>query len=594
MARAIEQRTSRTVPSLGEYTRAVWRRKPLVAASLVLGLLLGVVVLPEVRTSQATYQATVRLKVVEPVSDTIVRERPQFDTDKNDDGGRGNALQDVDLARRVLNRLGPVAAGLEADDVAGRLTAAPVARSSFVDLTYTDTDPARARRVVETYAKAWATRRNALDAKRLRAAMAGVDSQTSRLQRQVTELSGAAASDPVRSAELTRVQARLNVLVKLHDDIVKQQLFLGAPTGVVGRAVITQVSRPTPRALVIVLGLLIGLLAGIGLALLLEAARPTVLAPADVERATGVQVIASVPRSGMRSGLPVVKRPFSPAAEGYRRVAGALERRGLGGDVRIVAVAAADPGEGTSLLSANLAHSLARQGHDVVLVSADLRHPTLDAMVNLEGESGLAEWLQDGAGHTPLPLRVVVDHLLFLPAGSTNRNPGELLTAGRLRQGLQPLADAGYIVLIDTPPALWSAEAMTLAAMADATLLVARVRTSRWRAIEQLAEGLRRDGVREIGIVLLGDRRRSASRSLRKAYGIGHAGRHQPGAGSEPKARPAPSLRPASNGDTGEQVPDWFGPLAGRARMEPDAVDPKHPVTRTSSARGPHPTSHQR
>ena len=546
MARAVEQRTSRTAPGLGEYTRAVWRRKPLVAAGLVLGLLLGATVLPKVRTSQATYQATVRLKVVQLVSDTIVPERPQFDTSRGNGGG-GSALQDVELAGRVLDRLGRAAIGLEANDLAARLTANPVTRSSFVDLAYTDTNPVRAERVVEAYARAWAAQRNALDAKRLRDATAGVDSQFAELQRQVTQLTGAERPDTAQRAELTRLQTRLDALARVRDDILRQQLFLGAPTGVLGRPVIRQLTSPTPRALVLVLGLLIGLLVGIGCSLLLEAARPSVLAPADAERATGIQVIASVPRSGARGGLPALRRPFSPAAEGYRRAAGALERRGLGDKVRMVAIASPDPGEGKSLLAANLAHSLARQGHDVVVVSADLRRPRLDTLLEVEGEPGLAEWLEHGTGDTALPLRPVADHLLVLPAGSTNRSPGELLTAARLRQGLVPLVDAGFIVLIDTPPALWSAEAMTLAAVADATLLVARARTSRWRAIEQLAEGLRRDGVRELGMVLLGDRRRFALLSLRRPYGRGRGGRHQLGR-KEPVVLPVTPPGPARNG----------------------------------------------
>jgi Mrp family chromosome partitioning ATPase len=554
MSRAVDQRTSRTAPSLGEHTRAVWRRKSLVAAGLVLGLLLGIVVLPKVRTGQATYRATIRLKVAELVSDTIVPERPQFDTGRGN-GGSGNALQDVELAGQVLDQIGPAAGSLRASEVAARLTATPVSRSPFVDLAYTDTDPERAEQVVEAYAKAWAAERNAFDVKRLRKAMEGVEGQIASLQQQVTELNAKATRESPGRAEVSQVQSRLDALVKLQDDVLRQRLFLGNPTDVLGTSVVSQLTSPPPRSLVLVLGLLIGLLVAIGSSLVLEAARPSVLAPADAERATGTQVIASVPKGGVRGGLAVVRRPFSPAAEGYRRVAGALERRGLGGTIRTLALVSPDPGEGKSLLAANLAHTLARQGQDVVLVSADLRYPRLDTLMDVEDASGLAEWLEHGTGETALPLQQVVDHLLVLPAGGTNRSPGELLTAARLRQGLAPLVDAGFVVLIDTPPALWSAEAMTLAAVADATVLIARTRTSRWRAVEQLAEALRRDGVRELGMVLLGDRRRLTARLFRKPYASGRSGRHQFGARNQPIPPPVippvvppprPALRPTA------------------------------------------------
>ena len=153
----------------------------------------------------------------------------------------------------------------------------------------------------------------------------------------------------------------------------------------------------------------------------------------------------------------------------------------------------------------------------------------------------------------------------MLPAGSIDRNPGELFTTRRLRQGLQPVADAGYVVLIDTPPTLWSAEAMTLTAAADTTLLVARARTSRWRAIQKLAEGLRREGMEVAGMVLLGDRTSFVTRSMRRRHGLGYIGRHQAGGPPEPEVRrrrgsPAAGLVAArASGSTG---PRWTPPSA--------------------------------
>jgi Mrp family chromosome partitioning ATPase len=532
MARAAQQRISHTAPpSLGEYVRAIWRRKLLVALGLIAGLALGIFVLPDVLTSQGSYQATQRLKVAELVSDTIVREQPQFQTEQTK--GSGNALQDIVLADAVLDKLGSKAAGLTAKDVVSNLAASPIPGSSSVDLSYTDKNQARAGLIVQAYAKAWVHSRNAVDARRLKAATDSLDRQIDELKQRVEELSAVASPTQAQSGELGQAQSRLGALTRLRDEILKQRLFLGPPTAVLGTPVVVQLSAPTSRALILTLGLLIGLLVGIGLALLVEAARPKVLAAADVEQATQLPVVATVPKSGMRGGLPVLKRSFSPAAEGYRRVAGALERRGLGRDVRILAIASADPGEGKSLLAANLAHLLSRQGHAVLLVSADLRKPRLDKLMGLAGQPGVADWLQRGGSNPSRWLRTISRNLLMLPAGSTEENPGELLTMRQLRQGLGPMADAGWIILVDTPPALWSAEAMTVAAAADATLLVSRVRNSRWSALEYLAEAMRRDGVQAIGVVLVGTRRKLSSLSIRKGYGYGPGrgrdDRHQTG-----------------------------------------------------------------
>jgi Mrp family chromosome partitioning ATPase len=564
MARVAQQRTSHTAPSLGEYVRVVWRRKVLVILGLVTGLALGMFVLPDVLTSQGSYQATQRLKVAELVSDTIVREQPQFQTE-NAKGG-GNALQDIVLADAVLDKLGSKAADLTAKDVVSNLAASPIPGSSSVDLSYTDKDEARASLIVQTYARAWARSRNAVDAKRLKAAAGTLDRQINELKQRVEELSAVASPTQAQSGELGQAQTRLGALTRLRDQILKQQLFLGPPTAVLGTPVVVQLSAPTSRALILTLGLLIGLLVGIGLALLVEAARPKVLAAADVEQATQLPVVATVPKSGMRGGLPVLKRSFSPAAEGYRRVAGALERRGLGRDVRILAIASADPGEGKSLLVANLAHLLSRQGHSVLLVSADLRKPRLDKIMGLAGQPGVADWLQHQSSDPSRWLRTISRNLVMLPAGSTEDNPGELITMRQLRRGLDPMADAGWIVLIDTPPALWSAEGMTLAAAADATLLVSRVRNSRWSAMEYMAEAMRRDGVHAIGVVLVGTRRKLSSLSLRNGYGYGRGrnDRHQTGRRTVP-AVPSRAQRLQGAVDQGNSAE----PVGNGHRVEP-------------------------
>jgi Mrp family chromosome partitioning ATPase len=575
----------------------VWRRKVLVVLGLVTGLALGMFVLPDILTSKGSYQATQRLKVAELVSDTIVREQPQFQTE-NAKGG-GNALQDIVLADEVLGKLGSKAAGLTAKDVVSNLAATPIPGSSAVDLSYTDQGQARAGLIVQAYARAWARSRNAVDAKRLKVATASLDQQINELKQRVEELSAAASPTQAQSGELGQAQTRLGALTRLRDEILKQQLFLGPPTAVLGTPVVVQLSAPTSRALILTLGLLIGLLVGIGLALLVEAARPKVLAAADVEQAMRLPVVATVPRSGMGGGLPVLKRSFSPAAEGYRRVAGALERRGLGRDVRMLAIASADPGEGKSLLAANLAHLLSRQGHSVLLVSADLRKPRLDKLMGLSGQPGVADWLQNGSSNPSRWLRTISRNLLMLPAGSTEENPGELITMRQLRQGLGPMADAGWIVLVDTPPALWSAEAMTLAAAADATLLVSRVRNSRWSAMEYMAEAMRRDGVHAIGVVLVGTRRKLSSLSIRNGYGygpgVGRNDRHQTGrrTARAVSSRAQPVHGPVGQGGSAE-------PVGNGHRLDPQGNphDPSMPFgpppERTLPPSSPSPSARRR
>ena len=230
------------------------------------------------------------------------------------------------------------------------------------------------------------------------------------------------------------------------------------------------------------------------------------VSPTDLEEASGLPFIAEVRKSGIRrTALPVIDRPFSPAAEDYRRVGTALERQGLGTDIRVLAIASAEPGDGRTMLAANLAHSLARQGREVVLVSSDLRRPEVERLLGLGQGPGLAEALQDDPIPAIAMLVSINDHLLVLPAGMPSKHPGELLASKRLLETIQTLRQMGIIIL-DTPPARNSADAITLSSVADATLFVAKSGAIRMRSVREATNGLRRDRIRQLGVILVGTR----------------------------------------------------------------------------------------
>jgi NUBPL iron-transfer P-loop NTPase len=201
--------------------------------------------------------------------------------------------------------------------------------------------------------------------------------------------------------------------------------IIGQPTRVIGQPVVITNGPPLSRNITLAIGLLLGLAIGAGAALLVETAFRKVISPADAEEASGLPVVADVRKAGIRrrTPLPVVDRPFTPAAEDYRRVGTLLERQGLGSDIRVLAIVSADPGDGKSLLAANLAHSLARQGREVVLVSSDLRRPHVEKLLGLGQHAGLAEALQDEPVPAIALLVSINHHLLVLPAGLPSKHP---------------------------------------------------------------------------------------------------------------------------------------------------------------------------
>lgn len=278
-----------------------------------------------------------------------------------------------------------------------------------------------------------------------------------------------------------------------------------------------QTSGPSGAVITVVI---VGILALAGIAWAVsETLRPRIASVDDVEGATGLGAIGTIPRRGVRGLLlAALKRPFRPAVDELHRVRRTLEHQGLGQEIGVLTVVTAGARRARSKLASELAHVLARQGHDVIFVSGDLRQPPKRwAAFDFANKQGLAELLQDSYGDfvARLPegkraislLISVHEHLLVLPPGLARQDPAELLADGKMEAVVASLRHRGVIVIIDTPPARFFADVMPLVRVADAMLLVVQA-GSRWKAVEGVSEALRDGGARELGVVLVGTRLR--------------------------------------------------------------------------------------
>ena len=504
---------------MSDYARSVWRRKGLVAGGLVLGLLLGLLVFPRILPSEPKYDARARLDV------RSLAVTPDGQGDGSASAGAplgvGALAPDTTAAETAINSLGPPARQLRvlkrhsrarwATKLAGAVRSSAIA-STQVQVSLADDDPALAEAALQAYLNAYVTRRNGIYDRQVREILNKLNGDAKVLRDEVLRWSREADSESggpsvVTSTRLELAKERYAAKTDQIDHVSEAAALNLTPTRVLDKPTAVPSDNAGNAGVSLALGLLLGIMGGVGLAFLFEATSPKIVTPGDAHVATGLSVLASVPRlpRGLKdSPIVVADRPFSAAAEGYRRVGTALERQGLGSDIRVLAVVSGDPGDGKSLLAANLAHSLARQGRAVILVSSDLRQPQVERLLGLQQLPGLAEALHDDSAFSAIGLLVSInDHLLVLPAGMPAKHPGELLASKRLVETIQILREIG-IVILDTPPARLSADAMTLSGVADATLLVARSGVTRMRSLLEASVGLRNDRVRQLGVALVG------------------------------------------------------------------------------------------
>ncbi|MGB9144393.1 MAG: polysaccharide biosynthesis tyrosine autokinase [Acidobacteriaceae bacterium] len=243
-------------------------------------------------------------------------------------------------------------------------------------------------------------------------------------------------------------------------------------------------ARPTsPNVPIILLaGLFGGLVLGGGAALLADAVDNKVRGTEEIEDA-GIPLLGIVPsflalphrQLSDRSGTGILLgSQYSEFAESIRRLRSNLLIARSGVPPQVLLITSGNPGEGKTTISINLSAALAQYGKRVLLLEADLRRPVLKDRLPLKMEGGLSTLLSNRAAASAA--ETIPDHpnLAILQAGPVPPYPSELLGSTLMHSLLEEWRQEFDFIVIDSPPILPVADSQTLAAEADATVLVAR------------------------------------------------------------------------------------------------------------------------
>jgi capsular exopolysaccharide synthesis family protein len=353
-------------------------------------------------------------------------------------------LTGKDLATRVVDRLD---VPLTPAELAGEISATTVTGTVLIDVTVTDPSPVRAEQIA-----------NALGTE---------------FPRLVSSLES--ASDP----------AAPTVNVALTD----------AP----GPAV-----QPSPPLSVrtTVLGAVLGLLVGAGLAVARTMLDRSLTEQEDAVRLGGAPVIGVVFRDDSLGRRRPDERQSGRAAEQYRQLRSNLQFLNVDAPPRVVMVSSAVPSEGKTTTVVNLAIALADAGHRVTVVDADLRRPKVTETLDLVPGVGLTNVLAGTAAVEEVVQRFGDRDLFVIGAGPTPPNPGELLGSGQMRLLLEKLRSENDYVLVDAAPLLPVADSWGLAAHTDGVLLVVRHGRTRKEQFAEAAAAVRRVGSTALGTVM--------------------------------------------------------------------------------------------
>ena len=321
---------------------------------------------------------------------------------------------------------------------------------------------------------------------------------------------------------LSRLEIEYNRLKRDSDSLQKQYNLIlnrSKESGMVGRLRLSNIkvldyarlpkTPVSPRQrVVLVLSLAVGLLLGVGLALLFDGLDRTVKAPQDIENTLGLPLLGVLPNfsvAGKKRSPPdlaVAYHPRSTVAEACRAIRTNLTFAGADQPLGTLLLTSSLPREGKTFCCVSLATVLAKLGAKTLIIDCDLRRPRIAKAFGVNGAVGLTNVL---VGEVPLGQAThatEIENLFILPAGPLPPNPAELLNGQHFRALLQQAKTDYDRVLIDSPPAVPVTDPAILATLVDGVVLIVRHAQTPREAATRAAQHMLDVGAHIVGVVL--------------------------------------------------------------------------------------------
>jgi capsular exopolysaccharide synthesis family protein len=439
---------------------------------------------------------------------TIVERPPtsQFDSVNVDSLTRElNTIVQLLVTTDVLDKAAQrVGGGTTATQLSKAVKSKVEQDANLISITATDHNPRKAAKIANAVSATFVEAEANVTRQQYQSARAGLLDQLRRIPK----------SDPGAAQQEQAIRQRLS-------DIGVSLAAAGTDLRIAQSAgVPTSPTSPKPvrnSVIAIFLGLFIGILVALGRDQLVP--RPS--GPRELTRLLDLPMLASVPHVRRRFG----RRPgvlTGAEYESYQTLGTSL-RFALPPELgpHVLLVTSGLHAEGKSTVTARLGRALAQAGHPTLLISADLRWPTLHTIMGVDEAPGLTELLLDHAdGLAAGEFEGLVSSAIValesgqrrgdldvLPSGSHHDDPAQLLASDGTRAIMDAVRSMDYsYILIDAPPLLGIADTQTLARQASNVLFVARLDRVTLDTVVDAHDVLDRLEVDTVGCVVIGAR----------------------------------------------------------------------------------------
>ncbi len=289
------------------------------------------------------------------------------------------------------------------------------------------------------------------------------------------------------------------------------------------------------RTLIIMVGFILSLGAGIGLALFIEFLDDSIKSLDDVERYAQLPTLGVIPNltngakgrlkgklkskeidlaeNGSHLGIEIKHNEaqakllsdldgHSITGEAYRALRTALLLSSAGNPPKTILVTSGQAGEGKTTTAVNTAISLAQLGAKVVIIDCDLRRPSLDKRLSISRAVGVSNYLSSHTELDGLIQKLEIPNLSSIPAGPIPPNPAELLSSAKMKEMIEELSKLFDHVIIDSPPIISVTDPIILSTLVDGTIMVIHGGKTSRRLVQRSRNELSNVRSRIFGVVL--------------------------------------------------------------------------------------------
>lgn len=336
--------------------------------------------------------------------------------------------------------------------------------------------------------------------------------QLEEAERRLQEVNQEIRSLPSRSSGFLRlkqqaeaIQASYDLLAEKYFEAQIDEAVEGGDVEIVDPPVVPVRPDPSHQTRTIALALLVGMMLGTAGSVVAQYMDRSIKTGDQAAEEAGAPLLAAIPRfrgSNPGDGRRPLVAPAERSAPGeaFRSLVTML-RFSRENRPRLFSVSSAVPGEGKSLISANLAIMISG-GKPTILVDADFPRPVQHLTFQAPRTPGLSDYLVEEASIEAVIRKDEGTGIDYITAGTPVPHSADLLSGDRFRQLLRELAERYDTVVVDTPPVLVMADATAVATGVDGVILVVRTERTDRLALRRSAEQIRQVGGSVLGVVL--------------------------------------------------------------------------------------------